>query len=99
MVSTARDVVDMGRPDPTASLDTSQATGKLSGGEFMSQRLAGLVAAVFELPTLEGLDELLAELETLPRDQAVAGLIDDLLDYRVVLAQRVVPAERPAVAA
>ena len=65
----------------------------------MSQRLAGLVAAVFELPTLEGLDELLAELETLPRDQAVAGLIDDLLDYRVVLAQRVVPAERPAVAA
>jgi hypothetical protein len=65
----------------------------------MSQRLAGLVAAVFELPTLEGLDELLAELERSPRDQAVAGLIDDLLDYRVVLAERVVPAERPAVAA
>jgi hypothetical protein len=60
----------------------------------MSQRLEGLVAAVFERPTLEGLDELLAELEALPRDQSVAGLIDDLLDYRVVLAERVAPAER-----
>jgi hypothetical protein len=60
----------------------------------MSQRLERLVAAVFERPTLEGLDELLAELEGLPRDQAVAGLIDDLLDYRVVLAECVAPAER-----
>jgi len=60
----------------------------------MSQRLERLVAAVFERPTLEGLDELLAELEALPRDQAVAGLIDDLLDYRVVLAECLVPAER-----
>jgi hypothetical protein len=65
----------------------------------MSQRLVGLVAAVFERPTLEGLDELLAELEGLPRDRAVAGLIDDLLDYRAVLAECVVPAERAAVAA
>jgi hypothetical protein len=60
----------------------------------MSQRLERLVAAVFERPTLEGLDELLAELEALPRDQAVAGLIDDLLDYRVVLAECLAPAER-----
>jgi hypothetical protein len=57
----------------------------------MSQQLASLVEAVFERPTLEGLDELLAELQELPRDRAVAGLIDDLLDYRVVLAARVVP--------
>jgi hypothetical protein len=64
----------------------------------MSQRMVGLVAAVFEWPTLEGLDELLAELEGLPRDQAVAGLIDDLLDYRVVLAERVVSAERVVLA-
>jgi hypothetical protein len=64
----------------------------------MSQRLVGLVAAVFERPTLEGLDELLAELEELPRDQAVAGLIDDLLDYRVVLAECVAPAERVVLA-
>jgi hypothetical protein len=62
----------------------------------MSQRLERLVAAVFERPTLEGLDELLAELEALPRDQAVAGLIDDLLDYRVVLPERVAPSERVA---
>jgi hypothetical protein len=62
----------------------------------MSQRLVSLVAAVFERPTLEGLDELLAELEESPRDQAVAGLIDDLLDYRVVLAERVAPAELSA---
>jgi len=65
----------------------------------MSQRLPSLVAALFERPTLEGLDELLAELEGLPRDQAVAGLIDDLLDYRVALAERVVLAERVEVAA
>jgi hypothetical protein len=65
----------------------------------MSQRLVDLVAAVFERPTLERLDELLAELEELPRDQAISGLIDDLLDYRVVLAERVVPAERVADAA
>jgi hypothetical protein len=64
----------------------------------MSQRLERLVAAVFERPTLEGLDELLAELEALPRDQAVAGLIDDLLDARVVLAERVAPAERVVLA-
>jgi hypothetical protein len=51
---------------------------------------------VFERPTLEGLDELLAEVEELPRDQAVAGLIDDLLDYRFVLAERVAPAELSA---
>jgi hypothetical protein len=59
----------------------------------MSQRLPSLVAAVFTQPTLEGLDELLAALEALPRDQAVAGLIDDLLDYRVVLAEPVASAE------
>jgi hypothetical protein len=65
----------------------------------MSQRLVSLVAAVFERPTLEGLDELLAELEELPREDAVAGLIDDLLDYRVVLAERVELVERVELAA
>jgi hypothetical protein len=65
----------------------------------MSQRLPSLVAAVFERPTLEGLDELLAELAESPRDQAVAGLIDDLLDYRAVLAECAVLAERVEVAA
>jgi hypothetical protein len=55
---------------------------------------------VFERqPTLEGLDELLAELAESPRDQAVAGLIDDLLDYRAVLAERDVLTERVEVAA
>jgi hypothetical protein len=53
----------------------------------MSQRLPSLVAAVFERPTLAGLDELLAELAESPRAQDVAGLIDDLLDYRAVLAE------------
>jgi hypothetical protein len=65
----------------------------------MSQRLVDLVAAVFERPTLERLDELLAELEELPRDRAISGLIDDLLDYRVALAERVVLTERVAEAA
>jgi hypothetical protein len=60
----------------------------------MNQRVSSLVAALFDRPTLDGLDELLAALEGLPRDQAVAGLIDDLLDYRVVLAERVVAGER-----
>jgi hypothetical protein len=58
----------------------------------MSQRLPSLVEAAFERPTIDGLDDLLAELAELPRDEAVAGLIDDLLDYRVVLAECVVVA-------
>jgi hypothetical protein len=65
----------------------------------MSERLPSLVEAVFEQPTLEGLDELLAELTESPRDQAVAGLIDDLLDYRAVLVERVDVAARLKVAA
>ena len=65
----------------------------------MSQRLPSLVEALFERPTLEGLDELLAELTESPRDQAVAGLIDDLLDYRAVLVERVDVAERLEVVA
>jgi hypothetical protein len=61
--------------------------GSVQTGTGVEQRLTSLVAAVFERPSLEGLDELLAELQASSRDQAVAGLIDDLLDYRVELAR------------
>lgn len=47
--------------------------------------LASLAAAVGERPTLEEVDEILIELQRMPRDQSVAGLIDDLLDYRTML--------------
>jgi hypothetical protein len=53
----------------------------------MSQPLSTLVDALFDFPTLVRLDELLAALGECPRDQPVSGLIDDLLDYRVVLAE------------
>ncbi|MCU1657394.1 MAG: hypothetical protein JWO57_2050 [Pseudonocardiales bacterium] len=53
----------------------------------MSQQLPTLVDALFEEPTLDRLDVLLGALIELPRDQPLAGLIDDLLDYRVALAE------------
>jgi hypothetical protein len=45
-----------------------------------------LAASVDGRPTLEQVDELLIELRLMPRDQDVAGLIDDLLDYRLLVA-------------
>jgi hypothetical protein len=48
--------------------------------------LVSLAAAVDERPTLEQVDEMLAELRQMPRDQTVTGLIDDLLDFRALLA-------------
>lgn len=52
----------------------------------MGMRLRGLVDVVFADPTVEGLDVLIAELRALSRDAPAAGLIDDLLDYRLALA-------------
>jgi hypothetical protein len=49
--------------------------------------LVRLVAAVEDRPTLEQVDAMLAELRQMPRDQIVTGLIDDLLDYRVLLGE------------
>jgi hypothetical protein len=46
--------------------------------------LASLAAAVEERPSLEQVDAMLVELLRMPRDEAVAGLIDDLLDYRAM---------------
>lgn len=44
-----------------------------------------LVCAIDENPTLEQVDAMLVELVILPKDKVVAGLIDDLLDYRAML--------------
>jgi hypothetical protein len=52
-------------------------------------RLVTLAAAAGEQPTLEQTDAMLAELRQLPRDDAVSSLIDDLLDYRALLASAV----------
>lgn len=48
--------------------------------------LLDLVESVGDRPTVEEVDAILAELRRLPRDPAVAGLIDDLLDYRSMLS-------------
>jgi hypothetical protein len=48
--------------------------------------LVKLAASVGEWPTLEQTDALLAELGRMPRDHTVSGLIDDLLDYRGLVA-------------
>jgi len=48
--------------------------------------LLALVEAVGDRPTVEEVDAILAELRRMPRDAAVAELIDDLLDYRSMLS-------------
>jgi hypothetical protein len=48
--------------------------------------LVRMVAAIDDDPTLEQVDEILTELRRMPRDHRVTGLIDDLLDYRTLLA-------------
>ncbi|WP_188190085.1 hypothetical protein [Nonomuraea sp. SYSU D8015] len=48
-------------------------------------RLVTMAASVDGRPTLAQVDEMLAELRLMPRDQAVTDLIDDLLDYRSML--------------
>jgi len=53
----------------------------------MSQRLVSLAAAVDDVPTVEQVDAMLAELGQMPRDHASAALIDDLLDLREMLAR------------
>ena len=50
------------------------------------RRLVSLAAQAGERPTLEEVDAMLAELRQMPRDKIVNGLIDDLLDYRALLA-------------
>lgn len=51
----------------------------------MDAELQGLVGDVYDVPTLEGLDELIGELRGRRRDPVVAELIDDLLDHRFAL--------------
>jgi hypothetical protein len=53
-------------------------------------KLVTLAAAAGDQPTLEQADAMLAELRRLPRDEAVSTLIDDLLDYRTLLASKAV---------
>jgi hypothetical protein len=48
--------------------------------------LVALVESVGDRPTLEQVDAILAELRRMPRDAAVTGLMDDLLDYRSMLS-------------
>jgi hypothetical protein len=48
--------------------------------------LVKMVVAIDDDPTLEQVDEILTELQRMPRDHRVIGLIDDLLDYRAFLA-------------
>jgi hypothetical protein len=50
-------------------------------------KLVKLTAMVDERPTLEQTDALLVELVQMPRDHTIAGLIDELLDYRELLAR------------
>jgi hypothetical protein len=44
-----------------------------------------LALAVDGHPTLEQIDAMLVELQSVPRDENVMKLVDDLLDYRSVL--------------
>jgi hypothetical protein len=48
-------------------------------------RLVSLAAAVDGYATLEQVDAMLAELQSMPRDENVVKLVDDLLDYRSLL--------------
>jgi hypothetical protein len=48
-----------------------------------------LAAAVDGYATLEQVDAMLAELQSMPRDEKVVKLVDDLLDYRSVLLMQV----------
>jgi hypothetical protein len=48
--------------------------------------LVKMAAAVDDVPTLEETDAMLTELNRMPRDPAVAGLINDLLEFRSLLA-------------
>jgi len=57
---------------------------KRPGGKMST--LLALVEAVGDRPTVEEVDAILAELRRMPRDAAVAELIDDLLDYRSMLS-------------
>jgi hypothetical protein len=52
----------------------------------VSKRLVSLAAAVDEIPTVDEIDSMLAELQQMPRDQTSTSLMDDLLDLRTRLA-------------
>jgi hypothetical protein len=54
------------------------------GGDVIP--LVKMVVAIDDDPTIEQVDEILTELQRMPRDHRVTGLIDDLLDYRAFLA-------------
>jgi hypothetical protein len=48
--------------------------------------LVRIAAAVADLPSIEETDAMLVELRRMPGDPAVAALIDDLLEFRSLLA-------------
>lgn len=52
-------------------------------------KIVAMVAAVDGLPTIEETDAMLIELNRLPRDPVVTDLIDELLDFRSLLAAAV----------
>lgn len=54
---------------------------------LMSQRLVSLATEASEMPTVEQLDAMLSELAEMSRDQARMALIDDLLDFRAMVAE------------
>jgi|SwirhirootsSR3_FD_contig_51_5393532_length_424_multi_3_in_0_out_0_1 hypothetical protein len=48
--------------------------------------IVALAASVDDFPSMSETDAMLAELRRLPRTVATADLIDDLLDFRALLA-------------
>lgn len=52
----------------------------------MSERLVRMAAAADDEPTLEQVDEMLAELRLMPRQPHVSEMIDELLEVRSQLA-------------
>jgi hypothetical protein len=51
-------------------------------------KLVSLALAVDGHPTLDQVDAMLVELQSVPRDENVMKLVDDLLDYRSALRTR-----------
>jgi hypothetical protein len=61
-----------------------------------SMRLASLAAAEDIHLTIEQVDAMLTELQSMPRDEKVVKFVDDLLDYRSVLMTHCMPCARSA---
>jgi hypothetical protein len=59
-------------------------------------RLASFAAAKDIHLTIEQVDAMLAELQSMPRDEKIVKSVDDLLDYRSVLMTHCMPCARSA---